>query len=127
VWQQLCACPGTDARREWKDDPDEPVPGFKEFRAGREREWRERKEAHRQAFRAAQAVADGKTRDQVRDLYVAELRARGLDEPGDAITDATVDLLTGHSVAASRRVLVYQAKGAARLAKWLWSTFPPEQ
>ena len=126
VWQQLCTCPGAEEQRAWKDDPDEPVPGFKEFREKHEREWRERREAGRQAFRAAQAAADGKRREQVRDLYLAELRARGLDEPRDAILEATVDLLTGHPVTANTRVLLNYAKGATRLLKWFWSAFPPD-
>lgn len=125
VWQQLCWCPGADAQRQWKDDPDEPVPGFKESRENHEREWRERREAHRQAFRAAQAAADGKTREQVRELYLAELRVRGLEASRDAILEATVDLLTGHPVIANSRVLLSYGKGAVRLVRWFRSALPP--
>lgn len=124
VWQRLCACPGADEQREWKEDPDEPVPGFGEFREEHERESRERRESRRQAFQAARVAADGKTRDQVRDLYLTELRVRGLDEPRDAILEATVDLLTGHPITANSRLLLHYGKGAARLAKWFWSAFP---
>ena len=77
VWQQLCVCTGADERREWKEDQDEPVPGFAELREEQERESRERLEARRQAFQAAQVAAHGKTRDQVRDLYLAEIGVRG--------------------------------------------------
>lgn len=126
VWQQLCACPGADKQREWKEDPDEPVPGFREFRENHERESRERRESHSQAVHAAQAAASGKTRDQVRDLYLTELRARGVDEPRDVILEATLDLLTGHPITANSRVLLGYGKAAARLAKWFWSAFPPD-
>jgi len=72
---------------------------------------RERSEARRQAFRAAQDAADGKTREQVRDLSLAEPRARGLDEPRDALLEATVDLLTGHPLIANGRALIHFGKG----------------
>jgi hypothetical protein len=126
VWQQFCQCPGAYKERKWKEDQDEPVPGFKEFRERQERESGQRREAHRRAFRAAHVAAEGKTRDQVRDLYLTELRVRGLEEPPhDAILEATVDLLTDHPISANSRVLFNYGKGAARLAKWFWSAFPP--
>jgi hypothetical protein len=39
-------------------------------------------QSRREAFKAAQASAAGKDREQLKDLYVAELRARGLKMPG---------------------------------------------
>jgi hypothetical protein len=42
------------------------------------------------------AAAQGKTRGEIRDLYVAELRARGQDIPAEPFLDAGIDVLTGH-------------------------------
>ena len=40
VWQQLCACPGAEEQRAWKEDRDEPRPGVtKESREKTRREW----------------------------------------------------------------------------------------
>jgi hypothetical protein len=76
VWQQLCKCEGGEPYRTWKEDPDEPSPGFKEYREESQRESRERSEARRQARQAARDAVAGKNRDEMRDAYIAELRAR---------------------------------------------------
>ena len=105
VWQQLCACPGAQEQRAWKDDWDEPRPGVtKESREKTRREWRERDEARKQALRAVRGAARGKTRDELRDLYVAELRARGQEVPPEPFLEADIDFLTGHPLRGLRRV-----------------------
>jgi hypothetical protein len=38
------------------------------------------------------------TRDEIRDLYIAELRNRGQDIPPEPLLEANLDLLTGHSM-----------------------------
>jgi hypothetical protein len=96
VWQQLCGCPGAESKRAWREDPDEPWPGATEYREREQRESRERNDAHTRAFHAARDAAPGKTRDEVRDLYMAELRARGLEVPPEPVLGATIDLLIGH-------------------------------
>jgi hypothetical protein len=96
VWQQLCACPGAEKQRAWKEDPDEPWPGAREYRERQQRRSQERREAHRQAFRAARDAAPGKSRDEIKDLYIAELRAHGQEIPPEPILEADIDLLTGH-------------------------------
>lgn len=55
-----------------------------------------RTSARREAFRAAQAVARGKTRAQVLDIYGAELRGRDQELPPEPFLDIDLDLLTGH-------------------------------
>lgn len=45
-------------------------------------------------------AAPGKTREEVRDLYIAELRARGQDVPDEPQLEANVDLLVGQPVRA---------------------------
>jgi hypothetical protein len=104
VWQQLCACPGAQLQRAWKEDPDEPWPGAKEYREEQQRKSRERSEALKQAFQAAREAAPGKTREEVRDLYIAELRARGLEVPPEPLLGANVDLLTGHPLRGLRKM-----------------------
>jgi hypothetical protein len=98
VWQQLCGCPGGEERRAWKEDPDESWPGAREQGEQRKREWQERQDAEKEAWEAARAAAGGRTHDEVRDLYVAELEARGQDVPPGPLLEAMVDMLTGHRV-----------------------------
>ena len=41
-------------------------------------------------------MASGKTRDEIRDLYIAELRARGVEIPPEPLLlEADIDLLSG--------------------------------
>jgi len=96
VWQQLCPCPGGESYRSWKEDPDDPWPGYQEYQEEEQRESRERSQARRQAFRAAGDAASGKSRDEIRELYTAELRARGQQIPPEPFLEADIDLLTGH-------------------------------
>jgi hypothetical protein len=96
VWQQLCACPGAEKQRAWKEDPDEPWPGAKESWERTQRNSQERKEAYRQARQATRTDAGKKSRDEVRDLFIAELRARGQEIPPGPFLEAHIDLLTGH-------------------------------
>jgi hypothetical protein len=59
-------------------------------------ESRQRSPAQDEAFNAARAVtAAGKTRDEIRDLYIAELRARGLEIPREPLLEAVIDMLSG--------------------------------
>jgi hypothetical protein len=104
VWQQLCTCPGAEKQRAWKEDPDEPWPGAKEYREKEQRESWERSQARKQAFQAARDTAAGKTRDEIRDLYIAELRARGQEVPPEPFLGADIDLLTGHPLRGFRKI-----------------------
>lgn len=105
AWQRLCACPGAEEQRAWKEDRDEPRPGVtKESRERTRREWRERDEARKQALRAVRRAGRGRTREELRDLYVAELRARGLKVPPEPSLEADIDFLTGHPLQGLRRI-----------------------
>jgi hypothetical protein len=104
VWQKLCACPGAEKQRAWKEDQGEPWPGAKEYREKQQRESQERREARRQATQAAREAAPGKTRDEVRDIYIAELRARGQKVPPEPFLGAEIDLLTGHPLRGLRKI-----------------------
>jgi hypothetical protein len=94
AWQELCDCPGAAFQRTWKEDIDDPWPGTRETRAQQRRAEQERKEAHDQAFQAASEAARGKTRREVRELYLAELRRRGGPDPMyECFLEAEVDAL----------------------------------
>jgi hypothetical protein len=104
AWQELCECPGAAFQRTWKEDIDDPWPGAREQRERRWREEQQRKEARHQAFQAAAEAAAGKTRRQVRELYLAELRARGVPNPmNDDLLEAEVDAMMRHPLRALAR------------------------
>ncbi len=76
----------------------------------------------REAFQAVRRVAHGKSRDELRELYVAELQSRGLDVPGEAVMAATVEHLAGNPVPAARLVghgFAELGRGAVALARLL--------
>jgi hypothetical protein len=81
AWRQSCTCPGADAMRRVLDEFGILPFGSRDFREM----WatsRNELQSRREAFEAAQASAAGQDRGQLKDLYVAELRARGLKIPG---------------------------------------------
>jgi hypothetical protein len=49
----------------------------------------------REAFHAAQAEAAGRSREEIRDIYLSEMRSRGLKMPSEDALDAKVDAITG--------------------------------
>ncbi|MGN6680334.1 MAG: hypothetical protein ACTHKL_21440 [Streptosporangiaceae bacterium] len=105
VWQQLCACQGAEFERSWKEDPEEPWPGAREHWERSRRESRERRDARSEAFRAASDAAPGKTRQEIRDIFLAELQARGQEVPPEPFLEADLDLLTGHPLRGLKRML----------------------
>jgi len=105
VWQLLCACPGAEFERSWREDPDEPWPGAREHWERSQRESQERHDARRDAFRAAKDAASGKTREETRDIYLAELRARGQEIPEGLFLEADLDLMSGHPLRSLKRML----------------------
>ena len=89
TWREWCICPGaTEAERTRRAQ----FPDFAEVRARS----RQDSQSQREAFQAARANAAGKSREETRDLYLAELRSRGLEIPPDELLDATVDTFTGN-------------------------------
>ena len=59
-------------------------------------------ESRREAFRAVRVEAAGRSREEIRDLYEAELRSRGLSIPSHDILDANVDAITGNFIPLAR-------------------------
>ena len=60
------------------------------------------------AFNGARSASAGKTRDEIQDLYIAELRARGLEIPSEPFLAVAVDLLSGDARA-----------GLGKIWKWV--------
>jgi hypothetical protein len=73
TWRECCTCPGAAA----------------------ERVRRQELESALDAAQAVREIAAGKSREQIKDLYLAELRGRGLTIPEDFL-DAQVDALAGN-------------------------------
>jgi hypothetical protein len=80
AWRQSCTCPGAEVMRTMLDEFGILPFGVSDYREM----WAESQnglQSRREAFKAAQARAAGKDREELKDLYAAELRARGLKIP----------------------------------------------
>ena len=128
VWQEQCTCPGTEQAARKLDEADTVTPDFAEFerqqqerRDRHQRERQERRTALREAFDAARGAGAGKSREQIREIYVAELRARGVPMPSDLLLDAYADAIARNrpkmTVRFAVRVLTEMGKEFAELRK----------
>ena len=109
AWQRRCACPGREHERASHGDPIESLPGYEEWGETFESEMRRRSQPRKEAFDAARSAASGKTREEIEDLYVAELGARGVEIPPGQLLSADVDFLSGDARA-----------GLGKVWKYLW-------
>ena len=82
AWRQSCTCPGAETTRRMLDEFGILPFGIRDFREMWAKS-RNELQSRREAFKAAQTSAAGQDCEQLKDLYVAELRARGLKLPGD--------------------------------------------
>ena len=89
AWRQSCTCPGAEAFRRMLDEVVALPFGVRDF-AEMWAESRHEFKSRREAFKAAQVSAAGQDREQLKDLYVAELRSRGRKVPGDEVLDAAM-------------------------------------
>jgi hypothetical protein len=98
TWLASCTCPGAEAERaRWEEE------GF--GLADLDDLWarsRQRQQSVREAFNAARAQAAGKSREEIRELYLAELRARGQEIPQPEAMDASVAAIAGNPLPAAR-------------------------
>lgn len=91
TWRESCTCPGAEAERSrWEREGFDPTDTDKEWDRSRQRQ-----QSIREAFEAAKEQAAGKSREQVRELYLAELHARGQQPPQREALDATVAAIAG--------------------------------
>jgi hypothetical protein len=100
IWVGLCTCPGTELAEALLDEAAARASEFpdmdrltREHMQQRARERQEKRAATRAAWEATRAAAAGKSHAQVREIYVAELRKRGLPIPSDLMLDATADAI----------------------------------
>jgi hypothetical protein len=111
TWYESCTCPGAEPTQRLMEetgwDPRDIIGGAEEIR----RKAKVRKEA----FNAARARAAGKNQDEIREIYTAELRARGLNAAGGPRTDADVAWIAGNPVP----MLLLEGKGLVRIGKGL--------
>lgn len=121
AWRESCTCPGAEQERRRLDQDGGPRDFDDMLRAARHRS-----QVRREAFEAARArvAGTGKGRDEIREIYLAELDARGLTKPGDTVVDAIVDRLSGHPLHAARLAaesLVQAGKAIYELSRRLRS------
>jgi hypothetical protein len=120
TWRESCTCPGAEQERRRIDATGADLRDFDE----RLEERRRRSRAHREAFEAARARAAGKGPDEIREIYTAELSARGLKNPSDTVLDAVVKRINGNPLPAARLAvesLVQVGKGIHALSRHLRS------
>lgn len=111
AWRESCTCPGAEQERRRLDDDGVEFPDFGKIRE----EARNRSRARKEAFESARARAAGKTRDETREIYLAELNARSLTVPRDDLLEALVDRIGGNPLPAARLT----AEGLAQMGKAL--------
>ena len=98
TWYATCTCPGAEQKRRSMDEAGIEFPDFGEVRE----EARRRSQLRTEAFQATQGRASGKSRAEIRQIYVAELRERGLKIPPEHILDAIVERIKGNPLPAAR-------------------------
>jgi hypothetical protein len=123
TWDTSCTCPGAEHERRRLAEAGVEIRAAAEIRKDAERLSRARKEA----YEAARARAAGKSRDEVRDIYLAERRARNLNVPSDRVRDAVVErIITGNPLPAAR----IAGEGLVRMGRTLYGIsklFRPDQ
>jgi hypothetical protein len=109
VWRDSCNCPGADAARQRMAETGTEPPSVDQIRERQQ----QIDQATRAAFNATRRIAAGKSRAEIRELYLAELRARDLDPPPEQRLEATVEHIAGNPIPAARLAM----QGLARLGK----------
>jgi len=112
-WRDRCTCAGADAARRRFDDAGIEFPDMREQIEDRRR----RSSARRDALQAVRAASGGRTRAEIRQLYVDEMRSRGLDLPADEVIDAHLDFIGGNPVPAMRLAGQSMTQAARALAE----------
>lgn len=126
AWRESCSCAGAEPERRRQEEGGVEFPDFRELLERKRRDSR----ARREAFQAVRGAAAGKSRGQIREMYEAELRARGLRVPPEEILDANVEAVSGNyipSVRALARSLGEMGAGVAQIAKMFRGFRPPPE
>jgi hypothetical protein len=116
LWRESCDCPGAEEKRQRLNDAGIEPPDFGEIRAEAER----RSRARREALRAARLASAGKSITEIQDLYVAELRARGLRIQRAEVPAAGADRIRGNPLPSYKLAgegLVQLGKATVKIAR----------
>ncbi len=111
TWRESCSCAGAEQERSRQAQAGTEFPDFREYLARGHHD----AQLRREAFQAARAKAAGRSREEIRDLYESELRARGMRIPSEDALDAVVDAITGDYLSSARLL----ARSFADLAKFV--------
>ncbi len=79
--------------------------------------------ARSEAFRAARDQSAGRGREEVREIYLAELRSRDVPIPSDDLVDRAVERILGGPMVAARQMgegLIETSKFVHGIIKILW-------
>jgi hypothetical protein len=106
AWYTSCTCTGAKATRQRLDDAGIKVRDFAEFHEERQR----RHNAGREAIEATRARARGRSREEIKEIYLAERRARNLEVPAEPVLDAVVEHITTGSQLPLIRALLQMGK-----------------
>ncbi len=117
TWRESCNCPGAEHERTRQEQAGEEFPDFREHMARHQRE----SQSRREAVHAVRTMAAGRNREEIKDLYLAELRSRGLKIPPEDVLDAKADAITGDYLPSARLL----GRSLADLGKLLGSIFHP--
>jgi hypothetical protein len=99
TWHTSCTCPGALQERQRLTEAGIDIRDFSEIREDAQRLSRLRREA----YEATRARAVGKNREEIREIFLAERRARDLRVPSDRVLDAAVErIVTGNPLPAAR-------------------------
>jgi hypothetical protein len=98
TWRESCTCPGAEQERHRLDEAGIEFPDFGKVRE----DSRERSHSSKEAFDSTRARAAGKSQDEIREIYVAELNARGLKVPRADVLDVVVERIMGNPLPAAR-------------------------
>ena len=111
AWRSSCTCPGAEQERQ-------AMPDFDQLRA----DARHRADERRAAFEATRTHAGGKSKAEIREIYVSELQARGLTVPAERVLDAVVERITGNPIPGFRiagESLIQMGKKLGEVARLL--------
>ncbi len=91
-WHDSCTCPGAEAERaRWEQAGVDLTEDLWDLA-------RQRQQARREAFTATKAQAAGKSHEQIKEIYLAELRARDQEIPSPEALDAKVAAISGNHI-----------------------------
>jgi hypothetical protein len=98
TWYTSCTCAGAEVARQRLDRRNKD--------SAEVREERQRlRNADREAVEATPARASGRSREEIREIYIAERRARNLQVPAEPVLDAVVEHITTGNPLPAIRVL----------------------